>query len=82
MPIWPWATDCGLEGLAAMFELDCCICTAPGIGDDMLCGVPCRTTGEDTGAWETWANRAWAGIPFGSPLDTFCPTAPFGTFWA
>ena len=32
---WFWTTDDGRGGLAAMLELDCCMATLPGMGEDI-----------------------------------------------
>lgn len=49
---WFWTTDGGLAGLAAacpMFEFECCMATpAIPIGEDAVCGVFCRTIGDET----------------------------------
>lgn len=54
---WLCTTDGGRGGLPAcppMFELECCMATpAMPIGDDAVCGVFCRTIGDDTCGCET-----------------------------
>jgi len=57
--IGPWfcTTDDGLGGLPPIAELVCCMGTLPTMGDDMFWGVPWRTTGDETGGWDTFWNR-------------------------
>src|SRR5262249_44251762 len=47
---WGCTTEGGLGGLAATFDVDRCIDALLAMGEDTECGVPWRTTGDDTGA--------------------------------
>ncbi len=51
---WFCTTDGGRAGLPPMLEPEACMETAPTIGEDMFCGVFCRTIGDDPAGCDPW----------------------------